>query len=92
VLGEWTERLRAEATRVAWPEKVTAFRPQMAAHGRCRRPCPVCAAPVQRIVCANNETNDCDRCQTNGKLLADRARSTLLKASWPAHIDDLDVG
>jgi formamidopyrimidine-DNA glycosylase len=92
VLGEWTERLRAEAVRAGWPDKVTAFRPQMAVHGRYGLPCPVCAAPVQRIVYANSETNYCARCQTHGKLLADRALSTLLKASWPAHIDELDVG
>jgi len=92
VLGEWTERLRAEAAHAAWPAKVTAFRPQMAVHGRYGLPCPVCAAPVQRIVYANNETNYCARCQTGGRLLADRALSTLLKASWPRHIDDLDAG
>lgn len=92
VLGEWTERLRAEAAHAAWPEKVTAFRPQMAVHGRYGLPCPVCVAPVQRIVYANNETNYCARCQTGGKLLADRGLSTLLKASWPRHIDELDAG
>ena len=92
VLAEWTERLRAEAAVKGWPDKVTAFRPDMAVHGRFGRPCPVCAAPVQRILYANNETNYCARCQTGGKLLADRALSTLLKASWPRHIDELDVG
>ena len=91
-LTEWTERLRVEARRSGWPDKVTAFRPEMAVHGRYGQPCPVCAAPVQRIVYANNETNYCARCQTGGKLLADRALSTLLKASWPRHIDDLDAG
>jgi formamidopyrimidine-DNA glycosylase len=91
VLAEWTERLRAEAAAAGgWPEKVTAFRPEMAVHGRFGQPCPVCAAPVQRIVHANNETNYCARCQTGGKLLADRALSRLLKASWPRHIDDLE--
>ena len=90
VLGEWTERLRAEAARTSWLDKVTAFRPEMAVHGRFGQSCPVCAAPVQRIVYADNETNYCARCQTGGKLLADRALSTLLKASWPRHIDDLD--
>jgi formamidopyrimidine-DNA glycosylase len=89
VLREWTERLRAEAARAGWPEKVTAFRPEMAVHGRHGQPCPVCAAPVQRILYADNETNYCARCQTGGKLLADRALSRLLKASWPRHIDDL---
>jgi formamidopyrimidine-DNA glycosylase len=91
VLGEWTERLRAEAAHSGeWPDKVTAFRPEMAVHGRHGLPCPVCGAPVQRIVYADNETNYCARCQTGGKLLADRALSRLLKASWPRHIDDLE--
>lgn len=87
VLAEWTARLRAESP--AWPEKVTAFHPQMAVHGRFGQPCPVCGAPVQRIVHADNESNYCARCQTGGKLLADRALSRLLKASWPKSIDDL---
>jgi formamidopyrimidine-DNA glycosylase len=91
VLDEWTSRLRAEAVQAGgWPAKVTAFRPGMAVHGRYGLPCPVCAAPVQRIVHADNETNYCARCQTGGKLLADRALSRLLKASWPRHIDDID--
>jgi len=91
VLVEWTERLRAEAAaHGGWPGKVTAFHPAMAVHGRFGQPCPVCAAPVQRIVHADNETNYCARCQTGGKLLADRALSRLLKASWPKHIDDLE--
>ena len=90
VLAEWTERLRAEAAaHGGWPDKVTAFHPQMAVHGRFGQPCPDCGAPVQRIVHADNETNYCARCQTGGKLLADRALSRLLKASWPKHIDDL---
>jgi formamidopyrimidine-DNA glycosylase len=90
VLAEWTERLRAEATaHGGWPDKVTAFHPQMAVHGRFNQPCPDCGTPVQRIVHADNETNYCPRCQTGGKLLADRALSRLLKASWPRHIDDL---
>ncbi len=90
VLAEWTARLRDEATRGGgWPLKVTAFRPEMAVHGRFGLPCPVCAAPVQRIVHADNETNYCPRCQTGGRVLADRALSRLLKASWPRHVDDL---
>ncbi len=89
VLTEWTERLREAAQRSGWPEKVTAFRPQMAVHGRYGLPCPVCATPVQRIVHAHNESNYCARCQTGGRLLADRALSRLLKASWPRHVDDL---
>lgn len=87
VLLEWTARLRAQSP--AWPEKVTAFHPEMAVHGRYGQPCPECATPVQRIVHANNETNYCARCQTGGKLLADRALSRLLKASWPKTVDDL---
>ncbi len=90
VLQEWTERLRGEAARAGgWPKKVTAFHPEMAVHGRYGQPCPVCGAPVQRIVHADNETNYCARCQTGGKLLADRALSRLLKTSWPKTIDDL---
>ena len=88
VLGEWTQRLRDE-TGDAFPEKVTAFRPQMAVHGRFGKPCPVCGAPVQRIVYAENETDYCARCQTGGTILADRALSRLLKASWPRSIDEL---
>jgi len=91
VMGEWIERLRAEADQSGgWPDKVTAFRPEMAVHGRYGKPCPVCGAPVQRIVYADNETNYCARCQTGGKLLADRALSRLLKASWPRNIDELE--
>lgn len=86
-LGEWTDRLRTE-TRGGWPEKVTAFRPEMAVHGRFRLPCPVCGAPVQRIRYAENETNYCARCQTNGRLLADRAMSRLLKEDWPRSLDE----
>ncbi len=90
VLEEWTVRLRGEAASAGgWPKKVTAFHPQMAVHGRYGQPCPECASPVQRIVHADNETNYCARCQTGGKLLADRALSRLLKASWPKTIDDL---
>jgi formamidopyrimidine-DNA glycosylase len=91
VMSEWTERLRCEAaSHAGWPPKVTAFHPQMAVHGRYGQPCPVCGSKVQRIVHANNETNYCARCQTGGKLLADRALSRLLHASWPKHIDDLE--
>jgi len=83
----WIERLGREAGD--WPAKVTAFHPQMAVHGRYKLPCPDCGTPVQRIVHAENETNYCARCQTGGKLLADRALSRLLKANWPKSIDDV---
>ncbi len=89
VLSEWTARLRAEANG-AFPERVSAFRPQMAVHGRYGQPCPVCGAPVQRIVHAENETNYCARCQTGGKILADRALSRLLKKSWPRSLEELE--
>ena len=88
-LIEWTERLRRQAG-ADLPEKVTAFHEEMAVHGRYRKPCPVCGSPVQRIVYAENETNYCARCQTGGKILADRALSRLLKASWPRSIDELE--
>jgi formamidopyrimidine-DNA glycosylase len=88
-LQEWIERLSA-AARVAFPEKVTAFRPDMAVHGRYGQPCPVCGAPVQRIVHAENETNYCARCQTGGRLLADRALSRLLHADWPRSLEELE--
>jgi formamidopyrimidine-DNA glycosylase len=88
VLTEWTLRLREEAAS-GFPTKVTAFRPQMAVHGRFGEPCPDCGAPVQRIVYAENETNYCARCQTGGTILADRALSRLLKSSWPRSIDEL---
>ena len=88
VLSEWTLRLRDEAGS-GFPTKVTAFRPQMAVHGRFGQPCPDCGAPVQRIVYAENETNYCARCQTGGIILADRALSRLLKSSWPRSIDEL---
>ena len=88
VLSEWTGRLRAQAGS-GFPGKVTAFRPEMAVHGRYGEPCPVCGAPVQRIVYAENETNYCARCQTGGRILADRALSRLLKKSWPRSIDEL---
>jgi formamidopyrimidine-DNA glycosylase len=88
-LVEWTQRLR-EQTGAGFPEKVTAFRPEMAVHGRYRQPCPACGAPVQRIVHAENETNYCARCQTGGKLLADRALSRLLKQDWPRTLEELE--
>jgi formamidopyrimidine-DNA glycosylase len=88
VLLEWTARLRTQAAG-AFPEKVTAFRPGMAVHGRYGKPCPVCGAPVQRIVYAENECNYCARCQTGGTLLADRSLSRLLHKSWPRSIDEL---
>jgi formamidopyrimidine-DNA glycosylase len=87
-LLEWLDRLRAE-TGDGFPEKVTAFRPGMAVHGRFGEPCPVCGAPVQRIRYADNETNYCPRCQTGGRILADRSLSRLLKDDWPRHLDDL---
>jgi formamidopyrimidine-DNA glycosylase len=89
VLTEWIERLRAEAIR-AFPEKVTAFRKEMAVHGKFGEPCPVCGTSVQRIRYADNETNYCPRCQTGGKLLADRALSRLLKDDWPRTIEALE--
>ena len=89
VLREWTERLREQAGG-EFPEKVTAFRPEMAVHGRFGQPCPVCGAPVQRIVYAENECNYCARCQTGGVVLADRALSRLLHKSWPRSIDALE--
>jgi formamidopyrimidine-DNA glycosylase len=88
VLQEWTVRLRAQAGP-GLPEDVTAFRPEMAVHGKYNQPCPVCGSPVQRIVYAENETNYCARCQTGGRLLADRSLSRLLHASWPKSIDEL---
>jgi formamidopyrimidine-DNA glycosylase len=89
VLQEWTARLRAEAGD-DFPEKVTAFREGMAVHGRFGLPCPVCGTPVQRIRYAANETNYCARCQTGGRLLADRALSRLLKQDWPRSIDEIE--
>ena len=86
-LADWIGRLRDEAGD--WPQKVTAFHPAMAVHGRFGLPCPDCGAPVQRIVRADNETNYCARCQNGGRLLADRAMSRLLKGDRPKHIDEL---
>lgn len=88
-LSEWTARLQAE-TGSGWPDKVTAFRPQMAVHGRHGQPCPACGAPVQRIRYAENEANYCARCQTGGRLLADRSLSRLLKGDWPRTLDELE--
>lgn len=88
-LALWTERLRREAGE-RFPEKVTAFHEGMAVHGRYCRPCPVCGSAVQRVVYAENEINYCARCQTGGKILADRALSRLLKKSWPRSIDELN--
>ncbi len=89
VLTEWTARLRADVGQ-GFPETVTAFRDGMAVHGRFGRPCPVCGTPVQRIRYAANETNYCARCQTGGRLLADRALSRLLRQDWPRSIDDVE--
>ncbi len=90
-LREWIARLRAEVGD-GFPEKVTAFRPEMAVHGRYRQPCPACGAPVQRIVYAENETNYCARCQTGGVLLADRSLSRLLKSDWPRSLEEMEAG
>jgi formamidopyrimidine-DNA glycosylase len=89
VLRDWTARLRAE-TGDAFPEKVTAFRPGMAVHGRYGKPCPRCGAPVQRIVYARNEANYCAACQTEGRLLADRALSRLLRDDWPKTLEEAE--
>jgi len=88
-LVAWRTRLTAEAGD-DFPEKVTAFRPGMAVHGRYKQPCPVCGSPVQRIVYAANEANYCARCQTGGKLLADRALSSLLGKDWPKTLEELE--
>jgi formamidopyrimidine-DNA glycosylase len=88
-LTEWTARLRAELVD-GFPEKVTAFHDAMAVHGRYKLPCPVCDTPVQRIRYRDNETNYCPRCQTEGRLLADRALSRLLKSDWPKTIEELE--
>ena len=87
VLAEWIERLRQDAGE-GFPEGVTAFRPEMAVHGRYGKPCPECGSPVQRIVYAENETNYCARCQTGGKMLADRSLSRLLHSDWPKTLDE----
>jgi formamidopyrimidine-DNA glycosylase len=89
VITEWTQRLREESAG-KFPEKVTAFRPQMAVHGKYRKPCPVCGTAVQRIAYADNETNYCPRCQTEGRLLSDRSLARLLKSDWPRSIEELE--
>jgi len=88
-LQVWIERLRIQ-TGACFPEKVTAFRSDMAVHGKYREPCPVCDSPVQRIIYADNEANYCAPCQTHGKLLKDRALSRLLKSDWPRSIDEME--
>jgi formamidopyrimidine-DNA glycosylase len=88
ILSEWTERLRKESNG-DFPARVTAFREEMAVHGKFGKPCPVCGTPVQRIRYADNETNYCPRCQTDGRLLADRALSRLLREDWPRSIDEM---
>ncbi len=89
VLTEWTERLDAESAG-RFPQKVTAFREEMAVHGRFGKPCPACSAPVQRIVYAENESNYCARCQTGGRLLSDRALARLLREDWPKTLEELE--
>src|SRR5690606_13517702 len=89
VLTEWVRRLR-EQTRGKWPDKVTAFHDEMAVHGRYGKPCPVCKTLIQRIAYAENETNYCPACQTEGKLLADRALSKLLRGDWPKTLAELE--
>lgn len=90
IMTEWIDRLGAEA-RKSFPEKVTAFRPDMAVHGRFDQPCPRCGEPIQRIRYADNETNYCARCQTGGKVLADRSLSRLLGSDWPRALDELEA-
>lgn len=90
VLTAWTERLRREAGE-GFPTKVTAFRPEMAVHGKFGKPCPVCGTAVQRIVYAENEVNYCPRCQTGGRLLADRSLSRLLKQDWPRSVEEAEA-
>ncbi|MDH3307084.1 MAG: formamidopyrimidine-DNA glycosylase [Acidimicrobiia bacterium] len=88
-LTEWADKMRADVGE-GFPDKVTAFRPDMAVHGKYGKPCPVCDSPVQRIVYASNETNYCATCQTGGKLLADRSLSRLLKEDWPRTLEELE--
>ena len=89
VIDEWVARLRAQRG-AGFPEKVTAFRPEMAVHGKYGQPCPVCGTKVQRIVYADNEANYCPTCQTEGRLLADRSLSRLLKEDWPKTLEELE--
>ena len=89
-LTRWTERFREEVG-AGFPDKVTAFRPEMFVHGRYRESCGVCASPIQRILYADRETNYCATCQTDGKLLADRALSRLLKGDWPRSLEELET-
>jgi formamidopyrimidine-DNA glycosylase len=91
ILRQWTDRLRSEL-KGEFPEKVTAFRVEMAVHGRFGKPCPVCGTAVQRIVYAENECNYCPRCQTGGRLLSDRSLARLLKDDWPKTVDELEQG
>jgi formamidopyrimidine-DNA glycosylase len=86
----WIERLRAD-TGDDFPEKVTAFRKEMAVHGKYKEPCPVCGSPIQRIRYANNEANYCATCQTGGRVLADRSLSKLLKDDWPRSLEDWEA-
>ena len=90
IMQLWIDRLNTEA-KASFPEKVTAFRPEMAVHGRFEQPCPVCGTPVQRIRYADNETDYCPTCQTSGKVLADRSLSRLLKSDWPRTLDELEA-
>ena len=97
VLTDWTARLRSEfgldkpgGGRFPGPGQITAFRPDFAAHGRYNKPCPVCGARIQRIIYAENETNYCPGCQTDGRILADRSMSRLLKEDWPRTIEELE--
>jgi formamidopyrimidine-DNA glycosylase len=89
VLKRWTDLTRKEVGD-GFPDKVTAFRPEMAVHGKYGQPCPVCGTPVQRIVYADNEANYCPTCQTEGRLLADRSLSRLLKEDWPKTLEELE--
>ena len=89
-MKEWIARLRAQ-TGDSFPENVTAFHPEMAVHGKFGNPCPVCGTAVQRIVYAENECNYCPRCQTKGRILADRSLSLLLKDDWPQTVEELEA-